>query len=71
MSRCATSSCSVATIRFGARAGGQLHQNRRGDGIRQVGDEFPIAPVARFALEKFQRVGVEQFKFRSAGSASP
>ena len=47
-----------------AAAGGKFHQNRRGDGVGQIGNELPIAPVARLALQKFQRVVVMQFQLR-------
>ena len=47
-----------------ARAGGEFHQNRRCDGIRQVRHELPIAPVARFAFNKYERVVVKQMERR-------
>ena len=36
----------------------QFDQYRRGDGIREVGHQLPIAPVARFALQELQGVVV-------------
>jgi len=43
----------------GTFALGEFDENGGGDGIGEVGDEFPIAPIVGLAFEEFEGVVVE------------
>ena len=60
MSRRATSSCSVATIFFGARAP-QASSTRIGDATEygRLATSFQSLQSALLAFQKFQRIGVQ------------
>ena len=54
----------------GIRGFRQFHQDGRGNGIGEVGDEFPIGPVARFTHEIGEGVVVEQGEIRLGGEVA-
>lgn len=53
----------------GSRAGGEFNEDGRGDGIWEVGDKFPLAPIALLAPEIFEGVVVEELEIWFIGKA--